>query len=641
MSQLPPNLAQQVQQHIVRNLLEGVSLFKNMNKGLLNALSDSVETYIFSPGDTIMTPRSRVSGVYLISTGQVEILNASNEVIDGLGTGQSFGEKALEESYNIAEGYRSKSFTVILYIRGSTFRHICSFYMDRETSDGRSSKRLGHSESIHFLKPRNTSASQPQDSVIIRSNGRFIERLQLSLKRIFRPDSYFRIVWDSLIFFGILFYLTSIALLLASTFHDQFIIHFFGLLITGYVVDFIFLLDIVFQACLFAYVSEGVIIEDRRSIWQNFLKNRSIWYIALWLIPFDVIFGFGLNIQLLPTFRLLKLLHMHRFQKLSDGFLHTIGLLCRVTVSFELARFLSLYLLLFELCHWAGCIWMLAADLSTEIFGFEENWKVLDKSDLLSINYNSFYGVQYTRSIYWAASVMSSTGFSDILPVNPVEDVVIMFVMFFGYLVFNTLLGAIATLIGSFDREKREFNAKVEKIRNLLEINVVSASIETNTIQYFEYLWTRYEGIDEMQVLKGLPKTLRSEIIHHVLSPLLNQIPFFYGCGEPMEHFLLEMFKPRVYLDGDVMMLAGEMGREMFVIEKGLAAVTSADKKTIFAKLKAGDYAGESSLLESKPRLASVFAIGYVDTYFITRDDFNKVSSCYIHLSYYFFSLIS
>jgi CRP-like cAMP-binding protein len=80
-----------------------------------------------------------------------------------------------------------------------------------------------------------------------------------------------------------------------------------------------------------------------------------------------------------------------------------------------------------------------------------------------------------------------------------------------------------------------------------------------------------------------------------------------------------------VYLDGDAMMLAGEMGREMFIIEKGYAAVTSADRQTIYAKLKAGDYAGESSLLESKPRLASVFAIGYVDTYFITSENFNKV----------------
>jgi CRP-like cAMP-binding protein len=601
-----------------------------MNKGLLNALSESVETYVFSPEDLILVANTRISGIYLISTGQVEVLSSLGEVIDVLSSGQSFGEKALTEAFISEDGYRSKSFTEILYIRGSTYRHISTLYQERDERDTASVKRMGHSESVRFIRPKNPETtkksifSDPSLANLFGLSCMYKLWKNLTLGMMI-PESYFRSIWDNCVFFGLLFYLTSIALLLAGTFHSTFSSDFLELLVIGYLVDVFFCIDMILHATSFAFVSEGVIIDDLQSILKYFLSNNNIVYIALWLIPFDAIFGFGINLKLLPTFRLLKLLHMHRFQRLSDEFLNTIAVLLNIVISFELARFLSLYLLLFELCHWAGCIWMLAADLSTEIFGFEENWKVLDKSPTSSINYNSFYGVQYTRSIYWAASTMSSIGFPDILPVNPVEDVVVMFVMFFGYLVFNTLLGAIATLIGSFDREKREFNAKVEKIRNLMNYTLVPSTIETRTLQYFEYLWTRYEGIDEMQVLQGLPKTLRSDVVHHVLGPQISLVPFFKDCSEPIEHFLLELFEPRVYLDGDAIMVAGDMGREMFIIEKGYAAVTSADKRTIYAKLKAGDYAGESSLLESKPRLASVFAIGYVDTYFITSENFNKV----------------
>ena len=67
------------------------------------------------------------------------------------------------------------------------------------------------------------------------------------------------------------------------------------------------------------------------------------------------------------------------------------------------------------------------------------------------------------------------------------------------------------------------------------------------------------------------------------------------------------------------------MGKEMFIIERGDVHVCSADRKTIFAKLKAGDYIGESCFLEPTKRTATVFAVGYVDTYFLTRDNFLKV----------------
>jgi len=53
--------------------------------------------------------------------------------------------------------------------------------------------------------------------------------------------------------------------------------------------------------------------------------------------------------------------------------------------------------------------------------------------------------------------------------------------------------------------------------------------------RYYEYIWARYGGVNEAEVLGNLPKSLRAAVANHVLGPLLKKVPFFDCCSEPME----------------------------------------------------------------------------------------------------------
>jgi CRP-like cAMP-binding protein len=150
--------------------------------------------------------------------------------------------------------------------------------------------------------------------------------------------------------------------------------------------------------------------------------------------------------------------------------------------------------------------------------------------------------------------------------------------------------------------------------------------------RYYEYIWARYGGIDEAEVLGNLPKSLRSAVANHVLGPLLDRIPFFDSCSEPMEQMIVSLFETRIFLEDDALMICGEVGQDMFIIEKGEVEITSADRSMTYAKLKDGDYVGESCFLELSKRTASAYALDYVDTYFLTRDNFLKVRArIYLH----------
>lgn len=81
----------------------------------------------------------------------------------------------------------------------------------------------------------------------------------------------------------------------------------------------------------------------------------------------------------------------------------------------------------------------------------------------------------------------------------------------------------------------------------------------------------------------------------------------------------------RVFLDGDVVITAGEYGKDMYILESGTMRVTSKDGSILYKVLTKGDYVGESSLLKITRSTASVRSVGYSDTYMLSKDGFFKV----------------
>jgi cyclic nucleotide gated channel alpha 3 len=636
MSELPANFAQSIHQHITRDFLMQLELFRGMNKSFMNVLGENSENYVYSPEDLIIDENSRVSGIYVVLSGQVESMWPGLGEAEILGVKDSFGVAALQKSFVSGRIYRSRAYSEVIFLRGSVFRIVCEkllnpmehLDMQRRIADCSSQPAPAVRKTVvlHRFNPKNPESSTINDYQMSDQ-----EKLNMLIRKInlifFHPDSTFRRIWSSCGFLFQLFYLTSTALLLAMNLHQDFHSHSLSLLISNYIVDIYFLIDFIFRACCFGYeLEDGSVILKKKEIFQRYLEKENILVGIIASFPFDLILGASVDWRIIPVLRLLKLLHLQYFYSNADDFVHALSLYCGIAISFEMQRFVTLYIMLFQLCHWVGCVWQLAANISTAVFGYRMSWVILDRLKVLSeVNYDSMPAVAYMRSIYWAINVMSSIGFPDIGITNPVEIVVSIIVMFFGYLIFNTLLGAIATLIGSFNRDKREFNNLVEKMRALGEQAALTEELESKIVRYYEYIWAHHQGINENELLKTLPKSLKSVVVNHVVGPFVTSIPFFANCSEQMQHLIIGMFDVAVFLDGDTLMVQGEVGKEMFIIERGEVEVTNRDRSLVFARLGAGSYIGESCILEIAPRSASVFAVGYVDTFFLTLDNFLKV----------------
>lgn len=106
---------------------------------------------------------------------------------------------------------------------------------------------------------------------------------------------------------------------------------------------------------------------------------------------------------------------------------------------------------------------------------------------------------------------------------------------------------------------------------------------------------------------------------------LLKNVPLFSELGGNEIHALSEVSVVRIVPQDAIILLAEEEGDTLFVIVNGRVKVTvmSEDgREVILSILKAGDIFGEMSLLDGKPRSASVIATDQTELIMLRRSDF-------------------
>jgi glucose-6-phosphate 1-dehydrogenase len=105
---------------------------------------------------------------------------------------------------------------------------------------------------------------------------------------------------------------------------------------------------------------------------------------------------------------------------------------------------------------------------------------------------------------------------------------------------------------------------------------------------------------------------------------MLEKVPLFQTCSAVFLHSLSLMLKPDVFAPGDFIIRKGDTGSEMFFVVRGeVEALVDGDK--VVGTLREGDFFGETALLLSQPRTASVRAKTHCDLYVLDKKSFNRV----------------
>ncbi|KAG8264846.1 hypothetical protein J6590_004878 [Homalodisca vitripennis] len=139
--------------------------------------------------------------------------------------------------------------------------------------------------------------------------------------------------------------------------------------------------------------------------------------------------------------------------------------------------------------------------------------------------------------------------------------------------------------------------AKLDGVKTYMRMRRVPNHLQVKVIKWFDYLWLTQKCSDEEKAVSCLPDKLKAEIAINVHLDTLKRVEIFQNTEAGFLCELVLRLRPVLFSPGDYICRKGEVGKEMYIVNRGRLQVVADNGRTVLATLKAGSYFGEISIL--------------------------------------------
>lgn len=283
----------------------------------------------------------------------------------------------------------------------------------------------------------------------------------------------------------------------------------------------------------------------------------------------------------------------------------------------QVYRGTGLVLTILVAIHWNACFYIQASDW----IGFGSDGWVYNMTNESTVQ------DMYIYSFYWSTLMLTSIG--DVPEPTTDAECLFMIVDFFiAVLIFATIAGNLANMIGQMRRSTTDFEEQMDSVKRYMTLRKVATDFERRVIGWFDYVWMTGQSFDDERTLSILPDNLRTELAINVHLDTLKRVSIFTDCDSPgFLAKLVSCLRLVVYSPGDYVCRRGDIGKEMYIVKSGLLSVLAEDGRTPMATITGGGFFGEVSLLNipgnatGNRRVADVKSIGYSDIFILSKND--------------------
>jgi CRP-like cAMP-binding protein len=400
-------------------------------------------------------------------------------------------------------------------------------------------------------------------------------------------------------------------------------------------------------------VLNGEVIMDARTVAQRYLHS---WFIVDLMSNFPLalfVSSSGKSIKIVKLQKIPKLLRVRRLLK----YLREYAKYYNLTISFlalvfGLHLFACIWASLFNECFGPGDIQNCDDSdvrLSLSLFTLSLIWLarlITDVADLLT---STQFGSMYMQSIHTVMlmflGIGESTSYARIARLrDPATDATTelyaasLAVFLVGNVFASFLFGNVLALLMSWDQQKAQFRNRMDIISAEMKYYELPEDLQHRVRRNYDYLWINQRAYSDMMLLNqpGISKPLRTTIALHLYKDLVKTVPFFAGSDARFLGKVCLALETAVYLPGDTIIYYDEIGKEMFIVRKGLVEIlvsdgsggtNGAEEKRIY--LRDGNFFGETALVIDVRRTNTVRAVTICDLNVLSKRAFNEIAAEY------------
>eukprot|EP00804_Cyclotella_cryptica_P021886 CCRYP_000852-RA/>CCRYP_000852-RA protein AED:0.03 eAED:0.03 QI:454/0.9/0.90/1/0.7/0.72/11/722/2116 len=445
------------------------------------------------------------------------------------------------------------------------------------------------------------------------------------------PTSTYYLIWNCFLFAACVYNAWTIPFRLAfktsldsSTFMD-------------WVFDMLFLLDMLVNYRCVGFTEDGEVITDIGRIKRNYMLRRFKTDILSSFPFYLIVFRFWprvssttIGFYIRNMLRVLKLLRFPRYFGVIEK---VFAVLQDKNIPLAPMRLVEFFGGVIFIAHFAACGFFTFARWNKKnCSGSEDMLSLGCQWDGTWIKRQIYNGKlpagggevwqQYIRSFNWALPTLVVVVIGDVVPTTSPETLYAFLWMFIGMTINASIIGNVANIVANLESEQNDFATKVDEIKRYMFRHHLSYDLHSKVDAFTRYLWIAHKGsTNDDDFILRLPHSLRTITLQRRLKHIQN-CPFFDFCSSDIVDSLSMCMRPLVFCAGDTIAHSGDMGQEMFFLERGKVIVVSSDRQsTVFATLGEGSYFGETSLFFKQPRATAVKAVTFCDVLELLKKD--------------------
>jgi hypothetical protein len=327
--------------------------------------------------------------------------------------------------------------------------------------------------------------------------------------------------------------------------------------------------------------------------------------------------------------RLVKLLRMYRVVYNAEGGASHVIVETDTAVSPSLVALVKVIGTLLLIWHWVACTYgyMSAREPGVDDLG------LIRPGDVLLFNTTSSWMapahivrghamVRYMHALSWAVGVTSaiSSPEANTLP----QLIYTLCISVVGIFVMAAIIGAASAAVSELQSQRSEAARRLQNIARYMRRKHLPWQIRRRVLSYYRFQQKSLNILEDEEMLSGLPRALRMQILIQMHQAVFVQLPLFWLCKAEELLLIVQRLRPCLASPGEMLCKEHCMGVGLFLLMKG--AVETTRNEELLVVLLATAAFGEAALqVEPTASDVTVRALSFCEVSVLERRDFHDI----------------